>query len=105
MIDCSDHVTVSVVSCWEAAYLANRNRIILSLPIDEWLQVALDESGVKSLPLTAKIATMAASLPDIHRDPVDRFIIASAIELGATLLMLDSVFKHYPELIGFLHHA
>lgn len=79
MIDCSDHVTVSVVSCWEAAYLANRNRIILSLPIDEWLQVALDESGVKSLPLTAKIATMAASLPDIHRDPVDRFIVSNTL--------------------------
>lgn len=102
MIDSSDQVTVSAVSCWEVAYLAKRNRIILPLPMDEWLQAALDESGVTSLPLTAKMAARAASLADIHRDPADRFIIATAIETGATLLTLDSVFKNYPELIGLL---
>jgi len=35
--------------------------------------------AIKRLPLTAKIATMAASLPDIHRDPVDRFIVSNSL--------------------------
>ena len=70
--------------------------------MDEWLQAALDESGVTSLPLTAKMAARAASLADIHRDPADRFIIGKAIETDATLLTLNSVFKNYPELIGLL---
>jgi PIN domain nuclease of toxin-antitoxin system len=85
------------------SYLVKRNRLSLPLPIDEWIQAALDESGVESLSLTAKIASRAAMLPDIHRDPADRFIIATAIETGATLLTLDGTFKDYPELGKLLH--
>ena len=102
MIDRGDQVIVSAVSCWEVAYLAKRNRLMLPLPTDEWLQAALDESGVTSQPLTAKIASRAAGLADIHRDPADRFIIATAIETGATLFTLDSLFKDYTELTGLL---
>ena len=102
LIDNSDQVAISAVSCWEVSYLVKRNRLILPLPMDEWLQAALDESGVTSVSLTATMATRAAALADIHRDPADRFIIATAIETGATLLSLDSVFENYPELAGFL---
>lgn len=102
MIDSSAQVAVSAVSCWEVAYLAKRNRLMLPLPVNEWLQAALDESGVISLALTSQMASRAANLADIHRDPADRFIIATSIETGATLLTLDSVFKNYPELVGLL---
>lgn len=102
LIDNSDHVAISAVSCWEVSYLVKRNRLMLPLPMDEWLQAALDESGVTSVSLTATMATRAAALADIHRDPADRFIIATAIETGATLLSLDSVFENHPELAGFL---
>lgn len=102
LIDNSDQVAISAVSCWEVSYLVKRNRLMLPLPMDEWLQAALDESGVTSVSLTATMATRAAALADIHRDPADRFIIATAIETGATLLSLDSVFENYPELAGFL---
>lgn len=102
MIDSSAQVAVSAVSCWEVAYLAKRNRLMLPLPVNEWLQAALDESGVISLAITSKMASRAANLADIHRDPADRFIIATALETGAMLLTLDSVFKNYPELVGLL---
>jgi len=102
LIDNSDQVAISAVSCWEVSYLVKRNRLMLPLPMDEWLQAALDESGVTSVSLTATMATRAAALADIHRDQADRFIIATAIETGATLLSLDSVFENYPELAGFL---
>jgi PIN domain nuclease of toxin-antitoxin system len=103
MIDHGERVSVSAISCWEVSYLVKRNRLSLPLPIDEWIQAALDESGVESLSLTAKIASRATMLPDIHRDPADRFIIATAIETGATLLTLDGTFKDYPELGKLLH--
>jgi len=102
LIDTSDQVVVSAVSSWEVAYLAKRSKIILPLPVDAWLHAALDESGITSVPLTAKMASSAANLTDIHRDPADRFIIATAIETGAMLLTLDSLFKSYPELTGLL---
>lgn len=102
LIDSSAQVAVSAVSCWEVAYLAKRNRLILPLPVNEWVKAALDESGVISLALTSQMASRAANLADIHRDPADRFIIATSIETGATLLTLDGVFRNYPELVGLL---
>jgi len=41
---------------------------------------------------------MAATLPDIHRDPADRLIIASAILADCQLMSLDERFKAYPML-------
>lgn len=105
MINTSDRVCVSAISCWEVSYLVKRNKLSLPLPIDEWVKAALDESGVESLPLTAKMASRAAMLSDIHRDPADRFIIATAIETGATLLTLDGAINSYPELAGLLYRA
>lgn len=102
LINASDRVYVSAVSCWEVAYLAKKNRLILPIPTDEWLRAALEESGVESFSITAKIASRAASLPDIHRDPADRFIIATAVETGGTLISLDHTFRDYPELTGQL---
>lgn len=41
-------------------------------------------------------------LSDIHRDPADRFIIATAIETGLSLISLEQSFRDYPELSGKL---
>jgi PIN domain nuclease of toxin-antitoxin system len=53
---------------------------------------ALTNSGVESLPLTCEIAQRAVELPDIHRDPADRMIIATAVVHNARLASIDSVF-------------
>jgi PIN domain nuclease of toxin-antitoxin system len=93
---------VSAISCWEVAYLEKRNRVVLSLSIGEWLREALEGSSILCLPLTANIAAKAAGLPDIHRDPADRFIIATALELNTKLITFDHLIKNYPELAGSL---
>ena len=41
-------------------------------------------------------------LPALHRDPADRIIIATALELGLVLASLDQYFPAYPELQGRL---
>ncbi|MDP2792898.1 MAG: type II toxin-antitoxin system VapC family toxin [Sulfurisoma sp.] len=104
-IESGVRLAVSAVSCWEIAYLERRGRIELPLPIDEWLHAALDESGVECLPITLPIAVTAARLTDIHRDPADRFIIATALQLQAKLISLDGKFKDYPELGSLLVSA
>jgi PIN domain nuclease of toxin-antitoxin system len=53
-------------------------------------------------PLTAGIAARAVDLADIHRDPFDRIIIATALELDARLASVDGHFSAYPELTGRL---
>ena len=102
LIDEADEVGVSAVSCWEVAYLHKRNRIELPVTLSEWIAASLEGSGVKCMPLTREIATKAALLPDIHRDPIDQFIIAEAIVEKVQLISLDECFPEYNELKPYL---
>lgn len=90
-------VAVSAVSCWEVAYLVKRGRLVLPLALTQWLREALAGSDVRCVPLDAAIAAAAADLSDIHRDPADRFIIATALVTGRPLLTLDGLIRTYPE--------
>jgi PIN domain nuclease of toxin-antitoxin system len=98
----SDRVGISAVSCFEMAHAVRRGRIDLSVPMREWLSKALDGSGIELFPLTAAIAVRAVDLTDQHRDPFDRIIIATSLELGAQLASADGQFRSYPELAGRL---
>ncbi len=101
-LEADDDLAVSAVSCWEVAYLARRSRLMLPIPLADWLAEALAGSGVTCLSLDWQIAATAANLADIHRDPADRFIIATALTTGRRLLTLDGVIPSYPELTGLL---
>ena len=50
----SDGLGVSILSCWEVAKLVEKNRLILPLAIDKWLEFALAYPGVKLLNLSFK---------------------------------------------------
>ena len=93
-----DRLAVSAISCFEVAMLASRGKLELPLPVNEWLQEALGQSGVESLPVSCEIANRSVSLAEIHRDPADRIIIATALVHDAKLASIDAVFPNYPEL-------
>ena len=93
---------ISAISCFEVSFLVKRGKLKLPLPVDEWLREALENSGIESLPVTCEIMHKAAMLSDIHRDPADRIIIATALACDAKLASIDSLFPDYPELKGRL---
>jgi len=101
-IESAPRVGVSAVSCFELALSHHRGRLELPLPPRDWFARALDGSDVELLPLTAEIAVRAVELANIHRDPFDRIIIATVIELNAMLASIDGHFPAYPELAGRL---
>ena len=47
------------------------------------------------LPITARHALLAASLPNHHRDPFDRLLVAQAMVEGATLVTADHLLPPY----------
>jgi PIN domain nuclease of toxin-antitoxin system len=98
----SERVGVSAVSCFEMAQAVQRGRIELAVPMREWFAKALDGSRIEVLPLTPEISARAVELTDHHRDPFDRIIIATAVELDARLASVDGQFRAYPELAGRL---
>jgi len=82
--------------------LVKQRKLELPLPVDEWLVEALSASGVDCLPVTCEISRLSVALQDIHKDPADRIIIATAITHDALLASVDSAFPEYSELIGRL---
>jgi len=94
----ADRLAVSAISCFEVSLLAKRGRIELPLPVNEWLEEALFNSGVVALPVNCAIADRAVDLPDIHRDAADRIIIATALVHDIRLASMDSVFPKYQEI-------
>lgn len=101
-IETAEPLVVSAVTCWEVAWLARRGRLQLGLSLLDWLDQALQGSGMICILVDRTIAVRAAGLPEHHRDPADRFIIATAIERQARLISLDSAFPAWLELAGKL---
>ncbi len=91
-------VGVSPVSCFEVALAVRKGRLELPVAASLWIEQALEPSGIKLLPLDAAIAVRAVDLPEHHRDPFDRMIIATALVLDAQLASVDTAFAAYTEL-------
>jgi PIN domain nuclease of toxin-antitoxin system len=84
----ADELAIAAISWFELAWLAEHERIVLTIPVRSWLdQVA---ARIRTIPLTPAIAATAASLPSsFPGDPADRLIYATAIELGMRLVTKD----------------
>jgi PIN domain nuclease of toxin-antitoxin system len=89
---------VSVISVWELGMLEKRGRVALPSSIRRWVDEALGKSGVSLAELTPEIAIESVHLPgDLHGDPADRMIVATARILGATLLTKDRKILEYSQ--------
>lgn len=102
LIEGAEVVVVSAISCFEIAWLAHHGRLALNCAAEDWLGKALSGSGIGLLPITPNIACRAVQLPEHHKDPHDRLIIATALITQSQLLSLDGHFKQYRELDGLL---
>lgn len=84
-------VLISPLSIWEIGMLVEKNRIELNSDTQDWVDKALNEPGLNLAPLTPEIAVQSSRLPgEIHGDPVDRMLIATAYENNAVLVTCDS---------------
>lgn len=78
---------LSPLSLWEAILLQRKDKIELPSKSSEWLAQAA--ATLNEAPLTFEIVAAAHLLPFDHRDPVDRFLAATAGVLGLTLVTAD----------------
>ena len=83
---------VSVVVAFEYAELQMRKR----LPVDEPMAELVDRFGLAVEGLPGECWRLADNLPPIHRDPVDRMLVAHALSEGMTLITADANIRRYP---------
>ena len=87
-------VAISAVSFWEIAMLVRRGRLAVHLDPAAWRRQLLDE-GLVELPVDGELATRAGSLTDLHGDPADRIIVATALS-GHQLMTADRRILEWP---------
>lgn len=92
----ASEVYVSSASIWESTIKIALKK--LDGNINEIVD-SIIESGFIELPITALHAAAVSVLPDIHRDPFDRILIAQAISEPLTFLTADAQLKNYSELV------
>lgn len=87
---------VSTWTFWEIAMLVAKGRLGVSIDVLRW-RAELVSSGLIEVPVSGEIAVRAPLLPDMHADPADRVIAATAITLpDCRLLTADERLLDWP---------
>jgi PIN domain nuclease of toxin-antitoxin system len=87
---------VSAITPWEIALLVSKNRLTLGSDVLDWVREALALPGVHLAALEPEIAVASTRLPfEIHADPADRILVATARHLGATLVTADEALLQF----------
>ena len=98
-IAAADEVYVSAVTLWEASIKVGIGK--LDVDPDE-LVAGIEASGFIELPIYARHTIGVLRLPELHRDPFDRLLIAQALYEPMRFLTADAALKQYSDLIDVI---
>jgi PIN domain nuclease of toxin-antitoxin system len=85
----AQRLAVSAISFWECAMLHAAGRLKLPQSTTQW-RAELLAAGLIELPVDGDIAVVSVSLSLPHKDPADRFIVATALAKNAALVTADA---------------
>jgi PIN domain nuclease of toxin-antitoxin system len=89
---------LSLITAWEIANLARRNRIALAMPAAPWFRETVRRMGAAVTQLTLENLTASCFLPGLPpSDPADRIIIATAREQGLSIVTRDRKILAYSD--------
>lgn len=92
----ADEVFVSAASLWEISIKVGLGK--LKANPQEFVR-AISASGFTELPITALHAAQVETLPEHHKDPFDRLLVAQALTEPMHLLTADAQLKVYTDLV------
>ena len=89
---------VSPITAWEIGMLASRGRLQLLIRPERWFANLFEVPGVRLAEISPDLLIASSYLPGKPpRDPIDRIIVATARDLGATLVTRDRALLQYAE--------
>ena len=91
----SDVRYVSSMTFWEIIFKCQIDKLKLGLDPVVWLERVEKKFALTLVDVSHEIMVNAALLPLHHRDPADRFIIATALEMDLPVVTNDDNFPKY----------
>ena len=95
----ADQRLLSAVCVWELAIKQRLGKLSVGSDIRMWTRRVTTELALDHLPVTAEHAAAVEHLPDVHRDPFDRLLVAQAVAEGAVLLTADDRLAGYGDAV------
>ncbi len=95
LADIGNEGFVSVVSIWEIGIKHALGKLTLPVPLDALVAASCERFDLEVLPVGAKHALLAPTLPPHHKDPFDRMLVAQALVEGLTLITADAALRAY----------
>jgi PIN domain nuclease of toxin-antitoxin system len=91
---------LSPVSIWELSLLLERKRVVLqqNLDLGQWCKLSVQQLALQEAPFTWDVAAELPFTRFLHRDPGDRFLVATAKAFDLTLVTADERMLEVPEL-------
>ena len=96
--DPSHELWISSISTWEVLILAERGHLVLEPDARSWVRQALSDAPVREAPVTIDVALASRAVRLDNQDPADRFIAASAMVFGLTLVTADGDLCDCPDI-------
>lgn len=94
-IDSEPIVSVSAISALEIGLKSRSGKLQLPMPAGEWWARACEHHAINVLLIEPSTLIRSTELPYIHKDPVDRIIIATALDANAPVVTSDEYFGTY----------
>jgi PIN domain nuclease of toxin-antitoxin system len=90
-------VMVAPITIWEILRKVALGKLPMPVPagFSRGYPAWLSTQGYAMAPFDWEDAALAATLPDHHRDPMDRMLIATALRHDLTIVTSDAVFSAY----------
>lgn len=88
---------IASISIWEFAMMVSKAKVEIKIPPEQWLDHAVNKTGIHVYDLNPKVVCEACNLPGkFHSDPADRIIVATARINSLTLISKDRKILEYP---------
>jgi len=95
IVDPANTRYLSLVTPWELQIKCSLEKFQLERPIREIVQHEVDTGTVQLLPISLDHIDALSRLPNHHRDPFDRLLVAQAIHEGLTIVSSDQAIAKY----------
>lgn len=87
-------IAVSAITVWEITLKAAQGKLPASWG-ENGLSALLQQQAFRPLPITWSDAERANQLPPVHKDPIDRMLVAQALRRDMTIITDDRLFAEY----------
>ena len=94
-IDAEPIVSVSAISALEIGLKTRAGKLRLPMPAIEWWRAVCEHHSLNVVFVDPATYVRSTELPPVHKDPVDRIIVATAERADAVVVTADSHFSAY----------